>query len=299
MRIIVLSLSQSILLVACQVMLKLALARMLPFAWSQAFWRSVLLNWRFALCGILFALASALWMYIIKQYPFSVAYPMISLSYFIGLLAAVFVFHEDVAWTRWVGVALIVLGCCVQGLSAAPVAKDDTKVIEEINRAASRITSMTCDFVQTRHIAMLNDKVQSEGRMSYRTPERLTWEYTTPYRYTFSVKGEKVEIKKGERTDVIDTQQNKMFQEIVRIMMDSMLGKCISTDSRNFTTRIQSTAAEYVATLAPKRGTMKQMFKIIVLHFDRRKGVVRQVELVEHNGDRTVIEMKNIQTNVK
>jgi undecaprenyl phosphate-alpha-L-ara4N flippase subunit ArnE len=68
-------------------------------------------NWQFAASGLLFALASLLWMYIVKVFPFSSAYPMISLSYVLGMLAAILVFHEEVSVVKWLGVCLIVLGC--------------------------------------------------------------------------------------------------------------------------------------------------------------------------------------------
>ena len=42
---------------------------------------------------------------------------------------------------------------------------------------------------------------------------------------------------------------------------------------------------------------MKQMFQRIVLHFSQKQAVVTQVELTEKNGDKTVIELKNIKTN--
>ena len=106
-----LALLQSLLLTGGQVLLKYALARMLPFGWTRDFWRSVLLNWEFAACGICYAAATILWMYIIKKFPFSMAYPMISLSYVFGMLAAIFLFHEQVPLTRWVGVLLIMGGC--------------------------------------------------------------------------------------------------------------------------------------------------------------------------------------------
>ena len=38
------------------------------------------------------------------------AYPMISLSYVMGMLAAVFIFHEQVPAVRWIGLAFIVIG---------------------------------------------------------------------------------------------------------------------------------------------------------------------------------------------
>ena len=62
-------------------------------------------------CGINFLCSTALWFYIIKHFPLSMAYPMISLSYIFGMFAAIFIFHEQVPLIRWVGVLLIIAGC--------------------------------------------------------------------------------------------------------------------------------------------------------------------------------------------
>lgn len=110
-KIIPYAIAQSLLLVSAQVFLKLALARMQPFGWTREFWGALLVNWQFAVSGILFGAASLLWMYIVRVFPFSMAYPMVSLSYVFGMLAALFVFHEDVSLVRWAGVFFIMLGC--------------------------------------------------------------------------------------------------------------------------------------------------------------------------------------------
>lgn len=106
-----LALLQSAVLALGQVFLKLGLAKMLPFGWNIDFWKSALLNWQFALSGISFGAASLLWMYIIKHYPLSMAYPLVSLSYVFGLVAAYFIFREPVGVRQWAGVALIIIGC--------------------------------------------------------------------------------------------------------------------------------------------------------------------------------------------
>jgi len=111
-RVIILAIIQSSLLAGGQVFLKFAL-QMLPFGWTRAFWFSLLLNWQFACSGLFFGTSSILWMYIVKHYPLSVAYPMISLSYVFGLIAAILFFHESVSMMKWVGVSLIILGCCL------------------------------------------------------------------------------------------------------------------------------------------------------------------------------------------
>ncbi len=111
MQLIPLAILQSLLLAGGQVFLKLALERMLPFGWNWQFWGSVLANWQFALCGLLYGAGTVLWFYIIKHFPFSMAYPMVSLSYVFGMIAAMLVFHEEVSLTRWLGVLLIMAGC--------------------------------------------------------------------------------------------------------------------------------------------------------------------------------------------
>lgn len=70
-----------------------------------------LTNWWFLYMGICFIASSILWMYILKKYPFGMAYPLASMSYAFGMLAAIFIFHEDVPLTRWLGVVLIMSGC--------------------------------------------------------------------------------------------------------------------------------------------------------------------------------------------
>lgn len=108
---LLLALVQSSLLAGGQVLLKFALNRMLPFSWSLAFWKSVFVNWQFAACGVCYGAGSLLWFHIIKNYPFSMAYPLVSLSYVLGMVAAIVFFHESVEWTKWLGVILIMGGC--------------------------------------------------------------------------------------------------------------------------------------------------------------------------------------------
>ena len=284
---------QSLLLAGGQVFLKFALLRMPPFSWTRTFWTALLVNWQFAACGLLFGLSSLLWMYIVKVFPFSVAYPMISLSYVFGMLAAIVFFHEDVSVGKWVGVLFIMIGCT---LTATAQPLDQAQVKQQIGRAASALNSMQCDFVQTKHLKILNEDMVSKGKMYYQQPDHLRWEYTTPYSYTFILNGSKVLLKNNKRNDVIDVNQNKLFKEIARIMMNTVVGTCLS-DDKDFSVSIADSQTEWVATLRPVRKDMKQLFQKIVLHFNKDRKMVARVELIEKKGDKTLIELKNIRSN--
>lgn len=112
-KIIPFSIIQCILLSGGQVLLKFALNKMGDFGWNRIFWGNLLTNWWFLACGVCYGLATLLWMYILKNFPFSMAYPMISLSYVFGMFAAILFFHEQVSLLRWMGVLLIMGGCCL------------------------------------------------------------------------------------------------------------------------------------------------------------------------------------------
>lgn len=156
--------------------------------------------------------------------------------------------------------------------------------------------TMQCDFVQTKKLRMLNDKMVSKGRMVYMQTNKLRWEYTVPYSYVFILNSDKVLLKNGKRNDVIDVNQNKLFKEIVRLMMSSVVGNCLS-DDKSFKTSITTVNTEWVATLLPQRKDMKQMFQKMLIYFHQQNGMVSKVELIEKNGDKTEIELKNVRTN--
>jgi outer membrane lipoprotein carrier protein len=195
-------------------------------------------------------------------------------------------------------IGLICAMLCSFALSSSAQQVDAIKVKQHINAVASQLKSLECDFVQTKRLKMLNEKMVSKGKMYYRQQNKLRWEYSTPYEYTFILNETKVLLKNNRRNDVIDVNQNKMFKEIARIMMNSVLGKCLS-DEKDFQVSISEINQEWVATLLPQRKDMKQMFQKIILHFNRQRAMVSQVELIERNGDNTLIELQNVQKNTK
>lgn len=111
LKLLIMAFCQSATLAMGQVLLKYGLQRMEPFGWNMDFWKSVFLNWQFALCGVCMAIQTLLWMHIIKHFPLSIAYPLGSLSYVFTMIAAIVFFHEDVSMIKWIGVFFIMTGC--------------------------------------------------------------------------------------------------------------------------------------------------------------------------------------------
>ncbi len=175
-------------------------------------------------------------------------------------------------------------------------AQSRQQMLDAIASATAQIRDMECDFVQTKNIRLLNRSMVSRGHMSYRQPDKLRWEYTTPYTYVFVVNGNKVQILNNKRKDVIDVDRNRMFREIVNIMLSTVAGTCLG-DQSSFRTTVTSTQSEYIATLVPQKKDMRQMYANIILHFDTKAGVVNKIVMNEAKGDMTTIELRNIHKN--
>ncbi|MDR0413385.1 MAG: EamA family transporter [Dysgonamonadaceae bacterium] len=112
-KIVLLSIIQCLFLSGGQVFLKLAMNRIDRFRWTGAFLREQLANGWLLASGVSMIAATFLWMYILKHFDLSIAYPLTSIGYLFGMLAGVFIFHETVPVTRWIGLLLVVGGICL------------------------------------------------------------------------------------------------------------------------------------------------------------------------------------------
>lgn len=175
-------------------------------------------------------------------------------------------------------------------------ASQQENVISKINSAASAMKSMNCSFTQTKYLSMLSDKMVSSGKMYYKQPNKLRWEYTSPYNYLFVFNNTKVYVGNKSKKDVIDTNTNKVFKEIARIMMNTVTGKALSNKT-DFSISITEDKSFWNVTLVPRKKEMKQMFSKIELIFNKSNTMISEINIYEKNNDRTNIKLSNIVKN--
>lgn len=67
---------------------------------------------------VCYCVATSSWLVIVSRVPLSLAYPMVSFSYLLVVLAGRYIFHETVTAATWIGVLLICVGVATIGLGA-------------------------------------------------------------------------------------------------------------------------------------------------------------------------------------
>lgn len=127
----------------------------------------------------------------------------------------------------------------------------------------SAILSLTADFTQTKHVAMMREPQVSQGHMVYRAPDYMKWQYTKPNAVVWEMDGQKSNV-------------NPQIQNLLRMIMASVAGE--GSDD------------------AKLQKESKRLFKSVSITMDETNHVAQRVELVEKNGDTTVIEFTNVVT---
>lgn len=60
--------------------------------------------------GVLYVIATAIWLYLLSKLPFSMIYPLQSIAYIVAIIVALVLFKEAIPPTRWIGVSIILFG---------------------------------------------------------------------------------------------------------------------------------------------------------------------------------------------
>ncbi|MDD3200653.1 MAG: outer membrane lipoprotein carrier protein LolA [Bacteroidales bacterium] len=174
--------------------------------------------------------------------------------------------------------------------------QDRSAVVEKINAASQKITSLSCDFIQKKQVSILDESIVSSGKLFFAAGNKLCWEYIKPYTYSFIMNGSKVLLRSGDSSNVFDTKTNKMFSQISKLIMSGVDGSGI-TDYDNFDITVIDGVKEVIVTMVPKNRDVRKMFSRILLHFGKEDYFVKMIQMLEPSGDETSIEIINRKLN--
>ncbi|WP_300437643.1 outer membrane lipoprotein carrier protein LolA [Christiangramia sp.] len=164
-------------------------------------------------------------------------------------------------------------------------------VIEKSND----INSFSADFLQVKHMKMMAGTPESHGKVYYRSPNTLKWEYTRPYDYQLLFKNSKLFIVEDGQLSEVDLSSNKLFDKMGELVAGSVNGKILMAD-KDFDISYHHAGENVKALIIPKDENLKGMFKEIWIYFNR-KHLINSVKLIDPSGDYTEISMKNIKIN--
>lgn len=172
------------------------------------------------------------------------------------------------------------------------------EVMQQLMNSAASIQTMQCRFVQSKTMAMLAEPSIAEGTMHYVSPDKMRWEYITPYASALIVNGERIIKVTDGKEEVLDAKSSRMYQGMVNIIMDCASGRKLF-DATVFDVKLYDDGALWKAEMTPKRRDMKRMFAQLVFRFDKTTSTISQVEMMETSGDVTSIQFEDIRIEIE
>ena len=168
---------------------------------------------------------------------------------------------------------------------------------QSVGIVAKKIKSMSSDFVQYKHMNFLSKDVESSGKMLFKEPNSIQWQYKKPYNYSIIFKNGKILINDEGKKSATDVGNSKIFGKINKLIIGSVSGDMF--DDKEFQITYFKTNVNNVTKLIPKDASLKKYIKQIELTFDKEDATVIQVKLIESSEDYTRIVLKNKVINAK
>ena len=163
--------------------------------------------------------------------------------------------------------------------------------------SAKKIKTLSTDFVQYKHLDFLSKDIETSGKMVFKEPNLLLWQYKKPYSYSIVFKNGKILINDEGKKSAVDIGNSKLFGKINKLIVGSVSGDLF--DDKEFSISYFKNKDQNITKFIPKDATLKKYIKQIELTFDKDDATVIQVKLLESSADYTRIVLKNKVINAK
>ena len=174
--------------------------------------------------------------------------------------------------------------------------KDSKNFQQKLHSIAAKTTSLQSDFVQIKHLDVLSEDIESNGKLVYKANNKLRWEYTTPLEYLIILNGGKVSIKDEGKVSSYDLSGNKTFQKINEMMIGSIQGDLLVNEA-DYKYEFKENSSNYLVVMYPKEKKVQEFMKSINIYFSKKDYSVEQVKMLEQSGDYTLMKFKNKKIN--
>ena len=169
--------------------------------------------------------------------------------------------------------------------------KNFDAVQSELNKAATKITTIKSFFVQEKHLSFLTEPVKSEGLFRYKKENQLRWEYTKPFQYLILFNGDKITIKSQKKTNEFDAGSNAVFKQINDLMLGSVKGDL--GKNKDFSMNLKESSKQYQLILMPQDKALKTYVSGVEIYFEKSDLAVSIIKIIESTGDYTKIMFKD------
>jgi len=156
-------------------------------------------------------------------------------------------------------------------------------------------TSIISDFEQFKHLDFLSNDIKSTGKLTYKSPSSIKWEYKVPFIYSAIFKDGKLYINDDGVKSKVNMDANKTFKSLNDLIVKSVRGDLF--DEEKFDISYFENPETYIVHFKSLDKALKKLISEFVLTFDKENLNVIQVKMIETSNDFTLLKFLNQRTN--
>ncbi|MBF0196690.1 MAG: outer membrane lipoprotein carrier protein LolA [Planctomycetes bacterium] len=168
----------------------------------------------------------------------------------------------------------------------------DNTHIQELFESTQKIKTCKGSFVQTKHLDVFDENLESKGRFILSTPGKIEWEYLSPLQSYISIDGENLTQKQGQKSQTKSLKTDPVSREIYRQMMNLMTGQ-MKKLNKDYLISIVPKQKSTVQ-LTPRTEAMKKYIMGITIEFNPKIKYVSSIRFTEPGGDWTHIAFSDV-----
>src|SRR6476620_9296316 len=137
---------------------------------------------------------------------------------------------------------------------------------QEQKMSESEITVFKqADSVEYKHLDFLSKDIETSGKMVFKEPNSLLWQYKKPYNYSIVFKNGKISINDEGKKSAVDMGNSKLFTKINKLIVGIVSINLF--ENKKFYISYYKNKDQNVAKFTPKDVTLKKYIKQIELTF--------------------------------
>ncbi|CAM1349436.1 LolA family protein [Tenacibaculum halocynthiae] len=165
----------------------------------------------------------------------------------------------------------------------------------KVKETAKNTETITSDFIQYKHLEFLTNEIKTEGKLLFKSPNLIKWEYQKPYKYIAIFKDDKLYINDEGDKNNFDIGSNKLFKNFNDMIINSIKGNLFNDE--DFIMEYYKTKKTYLVSFKPENEMVKGLIASFELTFDSKTTDVVEIKMKENKTDYTKIIFKNKQLN--
>lgn len=160
---------------------------------------------------------------------------------------------------------------------------------QKLEEQSAATNSISCRFVQTKNLAMIQNPVVTTGDFYYLKEGNIALKYDDPQGDEIVMSKGKIKITAGGKTNIVGLNSNAMLRQ-----MNNMLTACLTGDISLLVagadTRYFDCGNTYIVEIVPSKKQVRQHMSKITLVFDRNDMSLDSMRMDEASGNYTMYE---------